>query len=160
METNCVQQVKPLASRSAVCGVLFYECGELGAGKMLEQLIEEACDLYDWIASCGQRLARLPARNCSPTSIIGGHSFYFRTARTCFGQECGNIGSMRAILLIGLRKPAPAPGGFASPTWSRRKQNSLVDQRGARSARLISTVLNQFKFRTSPSSRRPIAGRL
>jgi hypothetical protein len=30
--------------------VLLYECTELGAGKMLEQLIEEACDLYDWIA--------------------------------------------------------------------------------------------------------------
>ena len=30
--------------------MLLYECTELGAGKMLEQLIEEACDLYDWIA--------------------------------------------------------------------------------------------------------------
>jgi hypothetical protein len=31
-------------------GVLLHQCGELGAGKVLEQLIEEACDLYDWIA--------------------------------------------------------------------------------------------------------------
>src|ERR1035438_3775053 len=31
-------------------GVLFDECSELGSGKVLEQLIEQACDLYDWIA--------------------------------------------------------------------------------------------------------------
>jgi hypothetical protein len=31
-------------------GVLLDECGELGSGKVLEQLIEQACDLYDWIA--------------------------------------------------------------------------------------------------------------
>ena len=30
------------------------------------------------LPSCGQRSARLPPRNGSPTSIIGGHSFYFR----------------------------------------------------------------------------------
>src|ERR1035441_7424680 len=30
------------------------------------------------LPSCGQRLARIPAGNCSPTSIIGGHSPYFR----------------------------------------------------------------------------------
>jgi hypothetical protein len=28
-------------------GVLLYQCGELGAGEVLEQLIEEARDLYD-----------------------------------------------------------------------------------------------------------------
>jgi hypothetical protein len=28
-------------------GVLLYECGELGSGKVLKQLIEEARDLYD-----------------------------------------------------------------------------------------------------------------
>jgi hypothetical protein len=28
-------------------GVLLYECGELSSGKVLEQLIEEARDLYD-----------------------------------------------------------------------------------------------------------------
>src|ERR1035441_5882254 len=30
------------------------------------------------LPSCGQRLARLPVRNGSPTSIIGGPSPYFR----------------------------------------------------------------------------------
>jgi hypothetical protein len=31
-------------------GVLFHQCGELRAGKVLKQLIEQARDLYDWIA--------------------------------------------------------------------------------------------------------------
>jgi hypothetical protein len=31
-------------------GVFLYQCGELGTRKVLEQLIEQACDLYDWIA--------------------------------------------------------------------------------------------------------------
>ena len=31
-------------------GVLLYQCGELGSGKVLEQLIEKARDLYDWVA--------------------------------------------------------------------------------------------------------------
>jgi len=31
-------------------GVFLDECCELGAGKMLEQLIEKARNLYDWIA--------------------------------------------------------------------------------------------------------------
>jgi hypothetical protein len=31
-------------------GVLLDECGELGSGKVLEQLIKQARDLYDWIA--------------------------------------------------------------------------------------------------------------
>jgi hypothetical protein len=53
--------------------VLLYECGELGAGKVLEQLIEEACDLYDWIALLWAASGEFPARNGSPTSIIGGH---------------------------------------------------------------------------------------
>jgi hypothetical protein len=30
--------------------VFLYQCGELGTRKVLEQLIEQACDLYDWIA--------------------------------------------------------------------------------------------------------------
>jgi hypothetical protein len=59
-------------------GVLLYECGELGSGKMLKQLIEEACDLYDWVALLWAAFGEFPARNCSPTSIIGGHPFYFR----------------------------------------------------------------------------------
>jgi hypothetical protein len=63
---------------SALGGVLLYERSEFGTGKMLEQLIEQARDLYDCVALLWQRLARLPARNCSPTSIIGGRFSYFR----------------------------------------------------------------------------------
>jgi hypothetical protein len=37
--------------------VLLYEYGELGSRKVMEQLIKQACDLYDWVPSCGQRLA-------------------------------------------------------------------------------------------------------
>jgi hypothetical protein len=59
-------------------GVLLYECGELGTGKVLEQLIEEARDLYDWIALLWAAFGEIPARNCSPTSIIGGHAPNFR----------------------------------------------------------------------------------
>jgi hypothetical protein len=59
-------------------GVLLYECAELGSGKVLEQLIEEARDLYDWIALLWAAFGEFPARNCSPTSIIGGRSSYFR----------------------------------------------------------------------------------
>jgi hypothetical protein len=32
---------------STLSGVLLDECGELGAGKVLEQLIEQARELYD-----------------------------------------------------------------------------------------------------------------
>ena len=35
-----------------------------------------------------QRNIRFLARNGSPTSIIGGHSSQFQSARACFGQEC------------------------------------------------------------------------
>jgi hypothetical protein len=55
-------------------GVLLNECGELGSGKMLEQLIEEARYLYDWVALLWAAFGEFPARNCSPTSIIGGRS--------------------------------------------------------------------------------------
>jgi hypothetical protein len=43
-------------------GVLLYECGELGAGKVLEQLIEEACDLYDWIALLWAAFGEAPSK--------------------------------------------------------------------------------------------------
>jgi hypothetical protein len=59
-------------------GVFLDECGELGTGKVLEQLIEEARDLYDWVALLWAAFGEIPARNGSPTSIIGGHSSYFR----------------------------------------------------------------------------------
>src|ERR1035438_4619759 len=59
-------------------GVLLYECGELGAGKVLEQLIEQARELYDWVALLWAAFGEVPARSGSPTSIIGGRSSYFR----------------------------------------------------------------------------------
>jgi hypothetical protein len=68
-------------------GVLLYQCGELGTGEVLEQLIEQARGLYDWIALLWAAFSEFPTRICSPTSIIGGHSSLFQTARTCFGQE-------------------------------------------------------------------------
>jgi hypothetical protein len=45
---------------------------------MLEQLIEQARDLYDWIASCGQRAARFPAKELLAHVDCRGHSLYFR----------------------------------------------------------------------------------
>ena len=59
-------------------GVLLDQCGELGPGKMLEQLIEETRNLYDWIALLWAAFGEAPGKECSPTSIIGGHSSYFR----------------------------------------------------------------------------------
>ena len=58
--------------------VLLYECGELGSRKVMEQLIKQACDLYDWVALLWAAFGEFPARNRSPPSIIGGHSSYFR----------------------------------------------------------------------------------
>ena len=42
--------------------MLLYECGELGPGKVLEQLIEEACDLYDWIALLWAAFGEAPGK--------------------------------------------------------------------------------------------------
>jgi hypothetical protein len=49
--------------------VLFDECGELGSGKVLEQLIEQACDLYDWIALLWAAFGEFPSRNGSPRQL-------------------------------------------------------------------------------------------
>ena len=43
-------------------GVLLYECGELGPGKVLEQLIEEARDLYDWVALLWAAFGEAPGK--------------------------------------------------------------------------------------------------
>jgi hypothetical protein len=37
-------------------------CTDLGAGKMLEQLIEEGCDLYDWIALLWAAFGETPGK--------------------------------------------------------------------------------------------------
>ena len=66
--------------------VLLYECGELGSGKVLEQLIEQACYLYDCVALLWAAFGEFPARNCSPTSNYRRALLLFQTARTCFGQ--------------------------------------------------------------------------
>jgi hypothetical protein len=41
-------------------GVLLNECGELDSGEVLEQLIEKARDLYDWIALLWAALGEVP----------------------------------------------------------------------------------------------------
>ena len=76
METNCVQQVKPLASRSTAC--FFTSAANSVRGKCWSTLIEQARDLYDGVALLWAAFGEFPARNCSPTSIIGGHSRCFR----------------------------------------------------------------------------------
>ena len=43
-------------------GVLLDQCGELGAGEVLEQLIEQAGDLYDWIALLWAAFSEVPAK--------------------------------------------------------------------------------------------------
>ena len=60
----------------------------------------------------GGRLARLPARNGSPTSIIGGHSFLFQSARTCFGQEWFQM-TTDVVSSLG-NSPDPRSGRVAS----------------------------------------------
>jgi len=68
-------------------GVLLYECGELGTGKMLEQLIEEARDLYDWIALLWAAFGEAPAKDWLANVNYRRASLLFQTARTCLGQE-------------------------------------------------------------------------
>jgi hypothetical protein len=68
-------------------GVLLDECGELSTRKVLEQLIEETRNLYDWIALLWAAFGEFPARNCSPTSIIGGHSPYFRLQKSVLDKS-------------------------------------------------------------------------
>jgi len=58
-------ELRPAAKSlgGALGAVLLNQGGELGTGKMLEQLIEQAGSLYDCLGPpCGRRSARLPAR--------------------------------------------------------------------------------------------------
>jgi hypothetical protein len=68
-------------------GVLPYECGELGSGKVLEQLIEQACDLYDWIALLWAAFGEAPSQELLANVNYRRALILFQTARTCFGQE-------------------------------------------------------------------------
>jgi len=67
--------------------VLPYECGELGSGKVLEQLIEQACDLYDWIALLWAAFGEAPSQELLANVNYRRALILFQTARTCFGQE-------------------------------------------------------------------------
>ena len=74
--------------------MLLYECGELGTGKMLEQLIEEARDLYDWNALLWAAFGEAPAKDWLANVNYRRASLLFQTARTCLGQECSVIYAM------------------------------------------------------------------
>jgi hypothetical protein len=69
-------------------GVLLDECGELGSGKVLEQLIEEARDLYDWIALLWAAFGEAPSKESLANVNYRRALPLFQTPRTCFGQEC------------------------------------------------------------------------
>jgi hypothetical protein len=60
---------------------------ELVAREMLKQLIEETRDLYDGSAFLVGAFGEAPARNNSPTFIIGGLFFCSVERQTCLGQE-------------------------------------------------------------------------
>ena len=67
--------------------MLLYECGELGTGKVLEQLIEEARDLYDWIALLWAAFGEAPGKERIANVNYRRALPLFQTARACFGQE-------------------------------------------------------------------------
>ena len=54
---------------------------------MLEQLIEEARDLYDWIALLWAALGEAPDTELLANVNYRRALLLFQTARTCFGQE-------------------------------------------------------------------------
>jgi len=68
-------------------GVLLYECGELGSGKVLKQLIEEARDLYDWIALLWAAYGGDPGQEWLANVNYRRAPILFQTAGTCFGQQ-------------------------------------------------------------------------
>jgi hypothetical protein len=72
-------------------GMLLYECGKLGAGKVLEQLIEQARDLYDWIALLWGAFGEDPGKEWLANVNYRRALPLFQTAKTCFGQECNYL---------------------------------------------------------------------
>ena len=67
-------------------GVLLYESGELGAGKVLEQLIEQARELYDWVALLWAAFGEAPGKDLLANVNYRRALPLFQTARPCFGQ--------------------------------------------------------------------------
>jgi hypothetical protein len=67
-------------------GVFLDECGELGTGKMLEQLIEEARDLYDCVALLWAAFGETPSKESLANVNYRRALPLFQTARTCLGQ--------------------------------------------------------------------------
>jgi hypothetical protein len=65
--------------------VLVHQRGKLGPGKMLEQLIEQARDLYDWIALPWQRVARDSAKE-TLANVNYRRAFLFQTPHACFKE--------------------------------------------------------------------------
>ena len=78
-------------------GVLLYECGELGSGKVLEQLIEEARDLYDWIALLWAAFGEAPGKEWLANVNYRRARLLFQTASPCLGQQCCNIAFFRRL---------------------------------------------------------------
>jgi excisionase family DNA binding protein len=73
-------------------GVFLDECGKLGTGKVLEQLIEEARDLYDWVALLWAAFGEAPRKEWLANVNYRRALLLFQTAGTCFGQGCLQIG--------------------------------------------------------------------
>jgi hypothetical protein len=92
-------ELRPAAKALGVTlgGVLLDECGELSTGKVLEQLIEQACDLYDCVALLWAAFGETPARNGSPNVNYRRALLLFQTAGTCFGQGWFGIESKQSM---------------------------------------------------------------
>ena len=91
IETNCVQQPKPLAPFGAVFSD---QRRELAPGKMLERLIEQTGRLYHWIAillSIQCRIGPTQTNRFCSRSIIGGLFLWSvppsLQLKRCLGQE-------------------------------------------------------------------------
>src|ERR1039458_1968925 len=105
--------------------VLLYEYGELGSGKVMEQLIKQACDLYDWVALLWAAFGEFPARNGSPTSIIGGHSSYFRLQEPVLDKSDFTI----LLTLSPLSNTSTAPA-WTNETTTHRRITGAAQLRG------------------------------
>jgi hypothetical protein len=67
-------------------GVFLDQCGELGTGKVLEQLIEEARDLYDWVALLWAAFGETTSKEWLANVNYRRALLLFQTTRACFGQ--------------------------------------------------------------------------